>query len=63
MLSSKERQDESFLDEYNRWSKLYIDVEILKNNYNLKCKEVTVLKEKMTQLESQIRVIFKLKFP
>lgn len=56
MMPPKNSENEAINEEFNRWSKLYIDVEVLKNNHNNKCKEVSALKEKISELESQIRV-------
>lgn len=56
MMSSKDSDNEAIMEEFDRWSKLYIDVEVLKNNHSNKCKEVSALKEKIIELESQIRV-------
>lgn len=52
----KENNDELIQDEFNRWSKLYINIEELTNNYEYKCKEVSALKGKIAQLEAEVRV-------
>ncbi|XP_065202664.1 GATA zinc finger domain-containing protein 14 [Planococcus citri] len=57
MMPSKNSENEAITEELNRWSRLYIDVEVLKNNHNNKCKEISALKEKISELEAQIRVL------
>lgn len=52
----KENQDELVLDEFNRWSKLYINIEVLTNDFEYKCKEVSALKGRIAQLEAEMRV-------
>ncbi|KAK7576360.1 hypothetical protein V9T40_012646 [Parthenolecanium corni] len=57
ILSVKENQDELVLDEFNRWSKLYINIEVLTNDFEYKCKEVSALKGRIAQLEAEMRLL------